>query len=205
MARTIQQNHKIKEIRKEQIRRAALMQFASKGFYAARIKDIADTADMAQGLMYHYYPSKEAIFIDLVEDALDKLNEACRSTAKLDVPSDEKIRRMLAEIFKTIEGSERFRQTCCLIAQSENSVLLPDQARRKLEEKREMPYRSMAGIMEQGQAEGSIAEGDPHDLAVLFWTSINGLAIYRATRSDAGSLPDSRLLAAMFLKHHGRI
>jgi AcrR family transcriptional regulator len=205
MTRTAQQNQKIKDIRKEQIRLSALMQFASRGFYATRIKDIADTADMAQGLLYHYYPSKEAIFIDLVEDAVDKLNEACLYAVALDTPSDEKIRRMLTEIFKTIEGSDRFRQTCCLIAQSENLDLLPDQARRRLEEKRELPYSAMASIMKQGQAEGNIVEGDPHDLAVLFWTSINGLAIYQATRSNAGPLPDSRLLSAMFLKNNGRI
>ena len=39
------------------------------------------------------------------------------------------------------------------------------------------------------------------ELSILFWTSVNGLAIYYATRDIASTLPDYKLVARMFLKN----
>lgn len=200
MSRSEVQNQKIKDVRKDKIREAAIRQFAAKGFAATRIKDIAESADMAQGLLYHYYPSKEAIFTDLIEDALNKLNEACLYVRNLDSAAIDKLWLFIRELIKTIETSDRFRQTCCLIAQAENPSLLPESAKQRLDEKRDLPYKIIAEVMKQGQDEGSLVDGSPHDLAVLFWSSINGLSIYRATRKNAGPMPEARFLAGMFEK-----
>lgn len=200
MSRSEVQNQKIKEARNDKIREAAIREFAAKGFAATRIQDIAKTADMAQGLLYHYYPSKEAIFTDLIEDALDKLNEACLYVRNLDSAAVDKLWIFIRELFKTIETSDRFRQTCCLIAQAENTSLLPESTKQRLDEKRDLPYKIIAEVMMQGQEEGSLVDGSPHDLAVLFWSSINGLSIYHATRENAGPMPEARFLAGMFEK-----
>lgn len=200
MARTEEQNDQMREARKEKIRHEALTQFAMKGLFATRIQDIAQGAGMAQGLLYHYYPSKEAIYLDLIHDALDKMNGASRYVQEMDCSAQEKILFALRELFKTIHTSDRFRQTCRLIAQATNSMEIPADAYARLQEKRELPYQLMAEVMRQGQREGSVVEGDPNALAVLFWTSVNGLAIYFATRKDVGLTVDHRLLAATFLK-----
>ncbi|MCX7709237.1 MAG: hypothetical protein N2484_05245, partial [Clostridia bacterium] len=93
-----------------------------------------------------------------------------------------------------------FRQTCRLITQAMNSTAIPEKAQRILEEKREIPYQVFAEIMEQGQKENSVVEGDPYDLAVLFWSTINGLAIYNATRLEPRPLPEKAHVASIFLK-----
>jgi hypothetical protein len=59
----------------------------------------------------------------------------------------------------------------------------------------------MAEIFRKGQVEGSVVSGDPMELSILFWTSVNGLAIYYATRDIATRLPDYKLVAPMFLKN----
>ena len=59
----------------------------------------------------------------------------------------------------------------------------------------------MAEIFRKGQLEGSVVDADPMELAILFWTSVNGLAIYYASRDIAMTLPDYRLVAPMFLLH----
>lgn len=202
MPRNPQQNEQARDARKEQIRLEALRQFATRGLFATRIQDIAAGVGMAQGLMYHYYPSKDAIFVDLIEDALDKTNEAALAVRDMQTPAREKILFSLRELVNTIETSERFAQTCRLIAQATNSSAIPSQAQKLVEEKRDIPYRLMAEVMEAGQREGSVVSGDPRQLATLFWASVNGLSIYRASRSreDAGPMPDYRLIASMFLK-----
>jgi AcrR family transcriptional regulator len=155
---------------------------------------------MAQGLLYHYYPSKEAIYVDLIDDALDKLIQATKYVQEMNKPAKEKLLFALRELFTTIQSSERFRQTCRLIAQATNSTEISAEANQRFEEKRKVPYVLMAEVMRQGQQDGSVVDGGPDALALLFWTSVNGLAIYYATRKNPEVVVDFRLLAAMFLK-----
>lgn len=198
MARNQDQNNKMRQERMSQIRLEALNQFSNQGLTATRISDIAKGVGMAQGLIYHYYPSKDAIFVDLINEALDKINEASIGLKTMELPAKEKILLALETLFKTIETSEVFSETCRLIAQATNSTAIPEEARLALQDKRDIPYEAVAEIMEAGQLEGTIIEGDPRMLATLFWTGVNGLAIYYATRIDKNVLPDYRIMASMF-------
>ena len=200
MARTDEQNEQMREARKDKIRTEALRQFSRKGLFATRIQDIAEGAGMSQGLLYHYYPSKEAIYLDMISDALAKTNEAALYVRDMKTSAREKILFSLQELFKTIEQNDRFRQTCRLIAQATNSSELPEDVQDWIIKQRENPYRIMAEVFRQGQEEGSVVAGSPDDLATLYWTSVNGLSIYCATVKEIGPLPDYRLLAVMFLK-----
>ena len=199
MARNPQQNEQAREARIEQIRGEALCQFASKGLAATRIEDIAKGVGMSQGLLYHYYASKESIYVDLISDALDKTVEASIALKEANMSGQEKISVALRELLSTIESSERFNQTCCLIALMGDKVPLGKE-KTLIDEKRNVPYQIVADIMRQGQNEGSVTGGDPDALALLFWSAVNGLAIYRISHAYAGPMPDYRLLEAMFLK-----
>lgn len=86
------------------------------------------------------------------------------------------------------------------IAHATNSNAIPGDARKLIEEKRDIPYREIAKVMADGQKEGTITDGDTNELAVVFWTSINGLAIYNATRQGSKTVPDPRILINTFLK-----
>ncbi|MEL4105359.1 TetR family transcriptional regulator [Oscillospiraceae bacterium CM] len=201
MARTKEQNKRIRDAKRELILTEALNQFSQKGYAATRIQDIAETAVISQGLLYYYYPSKEAIYVDLVNDALERINETARYVRDMSRPYGEKIMYALKILFKTIETSYRFRQTCRMIAQATYQADISAEAQAALNKKRDICYRIMAEIFKKGQEENSIVEGDPMELSILFWTSVNGLAIYYATRDIAANLPDYRLVAPMFLKN----
>jgi hypothetical protein len=115
-------------------------------------------------------------------------------------PSGEKILSALQILFKTIESSDRFRQTCRMIAQVAYQADISEDAQSQLDKKRDIAYRIMAEIFRKGQMEGSVVDAEPMELSILFWTSINGLAIYYATRDIAVNLPSYRLVAPMFLR-----
>jgi AcrR family transcriptional regulator len=61
---------------------AARTVLASKGYHATKIVDIARSAQVGVGTFYLYYPTKEALFLELVEDAVAQLK------AKLDEVRD---------------------------------------------------------------------------------------------------------------------
>ena len=179
----------------------ALNQFSLKGYFSTRIQDIAEAADISQGLLYYYYPSKEAIYIDLVNDSIERINETARYVREMSKTYGEKIMYALRILFRTIETSFRFRQTCRMIAQATYQADISVDAQGALDKKRDIAYRIMAEIFRKGQVEGSVVDGDPMELSILFWTSVNGLAIYYATRDIASKLPNYRLVAPMFLKN----
>src|SRR6187549_2974279 len=57
--------------RRSQILDAAATVFATRGYHAATIKQIALTAGLADGTIYIYFPNKTALLLGL----LDRLNE----------------------------------------------------------------------------------------------------------------------------------
>lgn len=56
------------EWRREQLLDAALRVFAGKGVAGASVKDIATAAGVTPGLLYHYFPSKEAVVVALLRE-----------------------------------------------------------------------------------------------------------------------------------------
>lgn len=71
--------------RRRQILDAAVKVFARQGFHSTRVADIADEADVAYGLVYHYFSSKENVLNELFTQRwsllLEAINETDQSTA----------------------------------------------------------------------------------------------------------------------------
>ncbi|HEU4480968.1 MAG TPA: TetR/AcrR family transcriptional regulator [Actinomycetota bacterium] len=54
--------------RREDILQASLHLFAEKGFHGTSMRDIARTADLTEGLIYHYFASKRDLFRAIIEE-----------------------------------------------------------------------------------------------------------------------------------------
>ena len=65
--RTKTQIAKLRAERKAQILRAANTVFSRKGFHAANVSDVAAEAGVSQGTVYHYFDSKEDLFMAVFE------------------------------------------------------------------------------------------------------------------------------------------
>lgn len=65
--RTKTQSAKIRTERREQILEAAGRVFSQKGFHAANVSDVAAEAGVSQGTVYHYFDSKDALFMAVFE------------------------------------------------------------------------------------------------------------------------------------------
>ena len=199
MARNQETNQKRKDERREQILSAALLLFATKGLAATKVTDIAAAAGMSQGLMYHYFRSKEEIFTELISGAFERLNFACRELARMPQPPQEKISFALATLLQGIRDNADYARYHLLIAQATVSEAIPPAARTIIVQENRLPYAIIAQIMQEGQQAGTIKQHDPDELALLFWTSINGLAIYKAVHGDEFKAPDPALLMRIFL------
>ena len=50
--------------------------YASRGFARASVADLADRVGTSKALIYHYFPSKEAILFEVMDSHLRQLSEA---------------------------------------------------------------------------------------------------------------------------------
>ncbi|EMR01979.1 TetR/AcrR family transcriptional regulator [Cesiribacter andamanensis] len=71
--RTPHQNKEIRKERREQILETALRLFAEGGYAATSISKIASEAGVAKGLIYNYFPSKEALLEQIIHLAMEKM------------------------------------------------------------------------------------------------------------------------------------
>ena len=200
MPRTKEQNEEIQTRRKEAIRRAALKIFAEKGLSAAKIGDIAAATGMSRGLMYHYYSSKEEVYTFLIRTAFERMIEAARALERGPGSGEEKIRKALNELLKSIGASETFGLSILLIGQASVSEDVPEEVREIVALLGHVPYEIMTRIFKQGQDEGSVLPGDPGELALMFWVSIKGLGMHKAGQGENYSGPSPDTILRMFLK-----
>ncbi len=71
---------KLEQLRREQILEAAVKVFAEKGFRAAKMQEVANTAGIANGTVYNYFRSKDEVLLALLE----RLNETEARPAQFD-------------------------------------------------------------------------------------------------------------------------
>src|ERR1044071_229392 len=94
-----------KSERREAILTAALDEFSSQGFAAARLDDVARRAGVAKGTIYLYFRDKEALFQELIRSMLTPVVGTVEKLGEADLPvrllSDQLVELFVREIFGT--------------------------------------------------------------------------------------------------------
>lgn len=92
--------------KREAILRAATHVFAEKGFFNAKVADVAKAAGVADGTVYLYFKNKDDLLHSLFDRAMDEfIAEGQRELAALDRPED-RLRR-IAEMHLERLGADR--------------------------------------------------------------------------------------------------
>jgi AcrR family transcriptional regulator len=88
------------ETRVQSLLEAALEVFARKGYRNARIDDVAEAAGVTKGAVYHYFDTKEALLLGVIEHyhalAFHRADEALRDGA---APAAARIRLLVRKVF----------------------------------------------------------------------------------------------------------
>ena len=80
--------------------RAAKRLLASKGFHATKITDIAAAADVGTGTFYLYFPTKEALFSELVKETALRAKEEMDRAKEPVADAREKARVAIETFFR---------------------------------------------------------------------------------------------------------
>jgi AcrR family transcriptional regulator len=128
---------------------AAVRVFARQGFHTCRVSDIADEAGVAYGLVYHYFPSKEAILDTLFLERWDVMLAAIDDAAA----SDRSPREQLHAIASFIVDSYRHDPDLMKVIVVEVTRAANTFGRTHLEKIKEA-YEGMARIVANAQQKG---------------------------------------------------
>lgn len=173
---------------------AAARVFATKGFHAASVDDVAEAAGYTKGAVYSNFSSKEELFLALFDDSARQTLSTV--DAILDAPPDERIGRL---------GQERetltFFQPQWMMLEAEFTLYVArnPHLRPKLVERQLALREQVAAQVERHLSDlGLVTEHDPRDLARLIGAAGDGLTMQQVAEGEAA--PDMGRLFAELLE-----
>lgn len=89
---------------REEVLRAAALAFMKRGYNGTSIDDIADLLKATKGRVYHYYRTKQAIYLDVRRSQLSRFLAALEEAAAGPGPADERLRRMISTQIQLVES-----------------------------------------------------------------------------------------------------
>jgi TetR/AcrR family transcriptional regulator, fatty acid metabolism regulator protein len=89
------------EEKRQRILDAAVVVFARAGYHTSRVGDIAEEAGVAHGLLYHYFPSKEAVLHAIFQDNWAQLVGRFRTIAASDEVAADKLSGLAKIVLRT--------------------------------------------------------------------------------------------------------
>jgi AcrR family transcriptional regulator len=147
---------------------AAVVAFAKRGFHACRVSDIADEANVAYGLVYHYFRSKDEVLDTLFLDRWNVLLAVISEIDGKDIP----VRSKLHEIASFIVESYRHDPDLMKVIIVEVTRAANSFGRTHLGKIREA-YALIADIVAKAQADGTFKRDvTPEFAALAFYGAI---------------------------------
>ncbi len=94
----------------QRILQAAVKIFAEKGFYKAKISEIAREAGVADGTIYLYFKNKDDILIQLFEEEMDRMIESMRGELSRFEEPLEKLKAFVRRHLGVVEENPRLAE-----------------------------------------------------------------------------------------------
>jgi len=202
MPRTSQANRQIREDTTEKILQAASRVFARKGM-TAKMDEIAVEARVSKGLAYHYFPSKEAIFIALVKQMIPPLDELRAKLEKMPgTPRD----RLLRIVSTMIERRRKDPEFYLLLNQAVADDSLPPEVVESLKSQGLLMRDILRRLIIEGQATGEFAKDNPNKLTRAILACLDGLSRMVSFPSEQAEdeMPDASIILRMLSAKKGQ-
>ena len=172
---------------------AAVRVFARQGFNGCRVSDIADEAEVAYGLVYHYFRSKDEVLDTLFLERWNVLLEAIRETDRQDISPREKLYAIASFIVDSYRHDPELMKVIIVeVTRAANSF-----AQTHLEKIREA-YELIANIVEKAQDEGAFKDTiTPQFAAMAFYGAIEQVLtgwIFDSLPQSAGGFDEAKRL-----------
>jgi AcrR family transcriptional regulator len=158
---------------------AALDLFAAKGYFGTSLREIAVAVGVRESALYHYFPSKEALFEALIvaeqEERVERITNLLQAPIGNVATTLEELTAFLLDGFAAPRQEQVFRMLMT------DGVRLAKQGRINLLDRLSAKYLRMRDFMRRLISEGKVRDADPELLAIafigplLFWRHLNAI------------------------------
>ncbi|MFO1151947.1 MAG: TetR/AcrR family transcriptional regulator [Alsobacter sp.] len=169
--------------RRQRIVEAALQLFSGTDYGAVQMDDVARTAVVAKPTLYRYFPTKEALFLEVIERLLCELQADVETVADGDRPATEALRGAVRHVFLALS-----RCTAVIHAFDGADGQLGEKGRTAVRTR----VRSIRTVVERILARG-VGSGEFRPMEV----DLTATAILGACRMSAALAPARRRSAAL--------
>jgi AcrR family transcriptional regulator len=178
-----------KEKQRQNLLDVSLDLFVHRGYHGTTVRDIAEQAHTSVGLLFHYFPTKQAILEELATFARVGTSSA-RDLLAAPFPPLYIFEQIVEMSFHYLEEPAASR-LFLLVNQINTLESIPEHIK-QIVSSTEVVRASLPLIL-KGQHMGEIKQGDPLSLALAFWGAIQGIAEVRLWFPDA-PVPDSQCI-----------
>lgn len=147
--------------KKQRIIETAIRLVSEKGYHRTTTSMIAKRAGVSQGIIFHYFKSKENLFLTLLRESSDKLLLTMEERIKGEKDTLKKVKGIIEAYLELAEKEEK------LFRLFTREVRNPELSTKKLERMGvERPFDFIKEIIKQGMREGVVRRTDA-DAATL--------------------------------------
>ena len=167
---------------RSRILQGALSRFTGRGYDATSVSDICTTAVVSKGAFYHHFPSKQAVFVALLEQWLEELDATVRDAGRNEETAAARLRSLAGLVGHVSElGTGRIPMFLEFWRQAAKD---PEIWHLTVE-----PYRrfrsAFSRLISDGIAEGSMRPVDPDTAALVIVSMGIGLVLQGAIDPDS--------------------
>ena len=193
-----------KEIREALLDKAESL-LASYGYKKMTIDDLAREVGIGKGSVYLHFTSKEEIALSHVDRIVERLNEQLKIISGKKTSAEEKLREMLLmRVLFRFDSVQHYTLSLNDLLAALRPKLL---ARREEYFKQEAEI--FAEVIEEGQENGDLQNGNARELAETFLLATNALLPFSLTTQELGERHEieekTRRLADLLLKGIRRV
>jgi len=159
--------------RREELLELAAAMFAERGLRATTVRDIADSAGILSGSLYHHFSSKEEMVDEVLRGFLDWLFERYEQIVATELNPLERLKGLFMASFEAIED----RHAQVVIYQDEAKRLASQERFSYVEERNREQRKMWLALLNQGVEEGYFRPDIDVDLVYRFirdttWVSV---------------------------------
>ncbi len=147
--------------------------FARKGFHATRVSEVAKAAGVADGTIYLYFKSKDALLVSLFENRVERLLSFLEKELPRAESASQKLKRIVEVQLGLLEGERDLAEVVTVILR-QSTKLMKEYAAPKFTSYLD----AIAGVIAEGQAAGEIRQDvSPHLAARAIFGALDGIAL----------------------------
>jgi AcrR family transcriptional regulator len=159
--------------RAERILRAARRLFLAKGYQQTTIRDICRAARLSNGTLYFHFKNKDAIYARIYEECFGFLNDMLARSVRPDMPPLERIETAMKTYLKYFIDH---RDMWDMLDISYRRLALPGEIIERFDAQLRTSFSFVQAAVEAHlEAEGLSRRYDSRELALLLFTSIDGI------------------------------